>query len=71
MLKQFEREVLSARAVVDANLCPIYDIGHWKRPEGQLTYLTMKLLEGESLSAKLFREGPLPGEEALSVLRQF
>jgi serine/threonine protein kinase/Tfp pilus assembly protein PilF len=70
MRQRFEREVLSAREVVHPNLCPMYDLGHWKRPEGQLTYLTMKLLAGESLAARLSRKGPLPGEEALSILRQ-
>jgi serine/threonine protein kinase/predicted Zn-dependent protease len=70
MRQRFEREVLSAREVVHPNLCPMYDLGHWKRPEGQLTYLTMKLLAGESLAARLSRQGPLPGEEALSILRQ-
>jgi len=70
MRRRFEREVLSAREVVHPNLCPMYDLGHWKRPEGQLTYLTMKLLAGESLAARLSRQGPLPDEEALSILRQ-
>jgi serine/threonine protein kinase len=70
MRQRFEREVLSAREVVHPNLCPIYDLGHWKRPGGQLTYLTMKLLAGESLAARLSRMGPLPGEEALCILRQ-
>src|SRR5579863_2984066 len=70
MRERFEREVLSARGVVHPNLCPMYDVGHWKRPEGQLTYLTMKLLPGESLAARISRDGPLPAEEALCVLRQ-
>ena len=70
MRERFEREVLSARGVVHPNLCPMYDLGHWKRPEGQLTYLTMKLLPGESLSARLSRDGPLPGDETLCILRQ-
>ena len=70
MRERFEREVLSARGVVHPNLCPMYDLAHWKRPEGQLTYLTMKLLPGESLAARLSRDGPLPAEEALCVLRQ-
>ena len=30
----------------------------------------MKLLAGESLAARLSRQGPLPDEEALSILRQ-
>lgn len=70
MRERFEREVLSARGVVHPNLCPIYDVGHWKRPEGPLTYLTMKLLPGESLAARVARAGPLKGDEALSILRQ-
>lgn len=70
MRQRFEREVLSARQVVHPNLCPIYDLGHWNRPDGDLTYLTMKLLPGESLAARISRTGPIPGEEALCVLRQ-
>lgn len=70
MQLRFEREVLSAREVVHPNLCPIYDLGHWNRPGGELTYLTMKLLAGESLATRLSREGSLGGEEALSIFRQ-
>jgi serine/threonine protein kinase/Flp pilus assembly protein TadD len=70
MRQRFEREVLSAREVVHPNLCPIYDLGHWNRPGGALTYLTMKLLPGESLAERILRAGPLPAEEALCILRQ-
>ncbi|MGP8252061.1 MAG: protein kinase domain-containing protein [Terracidiphilus sp.] len=70
MRLRFEREVLSAREVVHPNLCPIYDLGHWNREGGELTYLTMKLLAGESLATRLSREGRLGDEEALSILRQ-
>jgi eukaryotic-like serine/threonine-protein kinase len=70
MQQRFEREVLSAREVVHPNLCPIYDLGHWKRTGGDLTYLTMKLLPGESLAARIARAGPVSGEEALCILRQ-
>ena len=70
MRQRFEREVLSAREVVHPNICQMYDVGHWKRPEGRLTYLTMKLLAGESLATRLLRQGPLPEEEALCILRQ-
>jgi serine/threonine protein kinase/tetratricopeptide (TPR) repeat protein len=70
MRQRFEREVLSAREVVHPNLCPIYDLGHWSRPGGDLSYLTMKLLPGESLAERILRAGPLPAEEALCILRQ-
>lgn len=70
MRQRFEREVLSARQVVHPNLCPIYDLGHWSRPEGDLEYLTMKLLPGESLSSRIAHSGPISAEETLCVLRQ-
>jgi serine/threonine protein kinase/tetratricopeptide (TPR) repeat protein len=70
MHERFEREVLNAREVVHPNICPIYDIFHWKRPEGRLTFLTMKLLAGETLSARLARAGPIPEPEASLIVRQ-
>jgi serine/threonine protein kinase/Tfp pilus assembly protein PilF len=70
MRQRFEREVLSARQVVHPNLCPIYDLGQWNRPSGSLTYLTMKFLPGENLAARIARTGPIPGEEALCLLKQ-
>jgi serine/threonine protein kinase/tetratricopeptide (TPR) repeat protein len=70
MQERFEREVLNAREVVHPNICPIYDIFHWKRPEGRLTFLTMKLLAGETLSARLGRAGPVADPEASLIIRQ-
>jgi len=70
MQERLQREVLNAREVVHPNLCPIYDIFHWKRPEGRLTFLTMKLLAGETLSARLVRMGPLPALEASTIIKQ-
>ncbi|HEX3985274.1 MAG TPA: protein kinase [Acidobacteriaceae bacterium] len=70
MRQRFEREVLSAREVVHPNLCPIYDLGHWRRPDSHVTYLTMKLLSGESLASRIVRTGPIPGEELLCILKQ-
>jgi serine/threonine protein kinase/tetratricopeptide (TPR) repeat protein len=70
MHERFEREVLNAREVVHPNLCPIYDIFQWKRPEGRLTFLTMKLLAGETLASRLAQTGPLPDPEASLVIRQ-
>jgi tetratricopeptide (TPR) repeat protein len=70
MQERLEREVLNAREVVHINLCPIYDIFHWNRPEGRLTFLTMKLLTGETLAARLARTGPLPTPEILLIIKQ-
>lgn len=70
MHERFEREVLNAREVVHPNLCPIYDLFHWNRPDGRLTFLTMKLLAGETLAARLTRAGPIPPPEASQIVRQ-
>ena len=70
MRQRFEREVVSAREVVHPNLCPMYDLGHWNRPGDGLTYLTMKLLPGESLAARIRHVGPFPSDEVLCIMRQ-
>lgn len=71
-LKQrFEREVLLAREVVHPNLCPIYEIFHCEQPpSGYFFFLTMKLLPGETLSARLRGSNPMPVKEGMAILRQ-
>ena len=54
----FEREVLLARETVHPNLCPIYDIFHSDQPAPNFLFLTMKLLPGETLAARLRRTDP-------------
>jgi len=68
--KRFEREVLLAREVTHTNLCPIYDIFHCDQPPPGFLFLTMKLLPGETLSARLRRGVPIPIDEALAILAQ-
>jgi eukaryotic-like serine/threonine-protein kinase len=67
---RFEREVLLARKVTHPNLCPIYDIFHCEQPSPGFLFLTMKLLPGETLAARLQRSVPIPIEEGLAILRQ-
>jgi len=68
--RRFEREVLLAREVTHTNLCPIYDIFHCDQPPPGFLFLTMKLLPGETLSARLRRGTPIPVDEALAILAQ-
>ena len=70
MQQRFEREVLLAREVVHPNLCPIYDIFHTDRPEGKVTFLTMRLLFGETLAARLDRQGRLTLPEVAPIVAQ-
>jgi eukaryotic-like serine/threonine-protein kinase len=66
----FEQEVLLARKVVHPNLCPIYDIARCDDPAPPFLFLTMKLLIGETLSARLKREEPIAREDAITIFRQ-
>ncbi len=61
-LKRFRREVAVARDAASPNLVRVFDIG----VAGETVFLTMELVEGESLRAKL-QAGPLPVKEALRI----
>jgi len=70
MQRRFEREVLLAREVIHPNLCPIYDIFHVQLRKGQLNFLTMKLLSGETLASRISRQGRIDLPEATSIIKQ-
>jgi tetratricopeptide (TPR) repeat protein len=70
MQKRFEREVLLAREAVHPNLCPIYDIFHSDRQTPNFLFLTMKLLPGETVAARLQKLPPISPEEGLAILKQ-
>ena len=68
--QRFEREVLFAREVTHPNLCPIHTIFHSDDPPPGYLFLTMKLLPGQTLAARLREPPPMTNEEGLAVLRQ-
>jgi serine/threonine protein kinase len=70
MQKRFEREILHAREVVHPNLCPIYDIYQTEERGRSITFLTMKLLSGETLASRIAKQGPLDLPEATAIIRQ-
>jgi serine/threonine protein kinase len=49
--QRFEREGRAVAAFSHPNVCAIFDVGH----EGNVTYLVMEYLEGETLAARLER----------------
>jgi len=69
-LDRFRREIQIARKVSHRNVCRIFDLGRHVEPSGEdVVFLTMELLEGVSLRARL-REATMPPDEALDVVRQ-
>ena len=63
---RFRREVHLARQVTHPSVCRIYDAGR----DGSTLYLTMELLEGETLAARLSRGGVMSTGDALPIIRQ-
>src|SRR5665213_425804 len=64
--ENFKRELCLARKITHKNVCRIYE---FSRLNGT-AYTSMELVEGESLSSRLYRVGSLPLNEALDVARQ-
>ena len=63
---RFLREARAAAAVQHDHVVPIYQVGE----DGGAPFLAMPLLAGESLEARLRREGPLPPAEVIRVGRE-
>jgi serine/threonine-protein kinase len=64
--QRFQREAIASGRLDHPNIVGIYDFG--VLPHGAC-YLVMELLEGETLGARLERDGRLPWRDALDVLR--
>src|SRR5213078_4655071 len=64
---RFLREAHSAAALDHPNLCPIHEVG---TSEDGWLFLAMPLYPGETLRARLTRDGCLPVHESLEVARQ-
>jgi serine/threonine protein kinase len=74
-LARFRQEVRLAHSITHPNVCRTYDINrtHITGRDGQsheLVFLTMEYLPGETLAARIRRDGPLPFTEAESIARQ-
>jgi tetratricopeptide (TPR) repeat protein len=71
---RFLREIEIAASLQHPHILPLYDSGVAAasapdRPNGDFLYYVMPYVEGESLSARMAREGGLPVEEAVRILR--
>ncbi len=68
---RFKQEIQLSRRVTHPNVCRIHDLWQHRAPGGRTVhFLTMELLEGETLAARLERDGKLAPEVALGILRQ-
>jgi serine/threonine protein kinase/tetratricopeptide (TPR) repeat protein len=75
MLARFRREVLLTRRITHPNVCRTFDIERHSSiaadgTNSDITFLTMELLEGETLADLLRRQGRLATPEALPLVLQ-
>jgi len=59
---RFEREAKTVSSLNHPNICTLFDVGR----EGEIDYLVMELIEGDTLAARLAK-GPLPSAEMLKI----
>lgn len=80
VVERFKREIALARKVTHRNVCRIFDLGVHRAavdtgdglaaPKPPQTFLTMELLDGESLGDRIARSGPITTEAALPLVEQ-
>lgn len=76
-LARFKKEVQLARRVTHPNVCRIFDLARHQLPpvdpgcpRGEVVFLTMELLQGETLAARLARMRRMTATEALPIVQQ-
>lgn len=72
-IERFRREITVARRVTHPNACRIFDLFHHRAEAGQgreVAFLTMELLQGETLSDRIRHAGPFTPAEALPIVEQ-
>lgn len=77
MIGRFKREIILARKVTHPHVCRIFDLGFHRPADpvppgftGDIHFLTMELLPGETLADFLQHRKRLAVEEALPIVRQ-
>jgi serine/threonine protein kinase/tetratricopeptide (TPR) repeat protein len=70
-INRFRQEIQLARKVTHPNVCRVFDLGHHKHEShGDVLFLTMELLEGETLATFIHEHGPISCDQALPLIRQ-
>jgi hypothetical protein len=64
--ERFEREARLISMLSHPHICTLYDVGSVSVEGGEMPYLVMELLSGETLASRL-RRGPLSVDRALTV----
>ena len=66
MKKRFQREALSATSLTHPHIVNIFDVGE----DGELHYLVMEYIEGQTLKKYIQTNGPLQPSVAVKIMKQ-
>ena len=69
-LMRLKREIQLARRIAHPNVCRVHELFEDASGTSRRLFLTMELVEGETLSSRLRRDGRIPVDEALAIVRQ-
>lgn len=70
-IDRFKREVQRSRTISHPNVCRVYDLFRERAmDDGDVWFLTMELLRGETLGARLHRDRRLPPAAAHPIVKQ-
>ena len=71
VIERFKREVKQARGISHPNVCRVYDLfSHGESSQQRIWFLTMELLEGETLLEDLRRRQHIPSDEIFPLVEQ-
>lgn len=63
-------EARAAREVSHFNVCKVHDLHSAPTPMGDVQFLSMEFIEGETLEQRIRRDGPLPEKDAREIALQ-
>jgi serine/threonine protein kinase/tetratricopeptide (TPR) repeat protein len=63
-------EVRAARDVSHFNVCKVHDLHLAPTSQGEVEFVSMEFVDGQTLSDRISREGPVPEAEAREIARQ-
>jgi eukaryotic-like serine/threonine-protein kinase len=73
MISRFKQEIQLSRRVAHHNVCRVFDLDRHtaaESPGESVIFLSMEFLAGETLNARIQREGPFSSTAALPLLEQ-
>ncbi|HWZ31716.1 MAG TPA: protein kinase [Bryobacteraceae bacterium] len=72
-IARFKQEIQLSRKISHPNVCKVFDLARHPANDsspGAVYFLTMEMLKGETLAARLHREGAMSTEQALPLVEQ-